>query len=154
MDTVGLGSAYREANDASLYTVEAHIRYLEEVSAGSDLEVRSSIIGATAKLLWIWHQLWVLGPTARHRRGTRSARGRAELGAVPRRPRGPGAGRVHRASRGGRRPDPTAPSDRRPGVQVGVHACAVAGKANLVARTNRIAHHRVTGLYRTRGGDR
>jgi acyl-CoA thioester hydrolase len=58
MDAVGLGPQYRSANDASLYTVEAHIRYLDEVSGGSDLEVRSSVIGVTAKLLWIWHELW------------------------------------------------------------------------------------------------
>ena len=61
MDAIGLGQEYRSANDASLYTVEAHIRYLEEVSAGSDLEVRSSIIGVTGKLLWIWHELWADG---------------------------------------------------------------------------------------------
>jgi acyl-CoA thioester hydrolase len=61
MDTVGLGPEYRSANDASLYTVEAHVRYLGEVSADSDLEVRSSIIGVTAKMLWIWHELWVEG---------------------------------------------------------------------------------------------
>jgi acyl-CoA thioester hydrolase len=61
MDAVGLGPAYREANDASLYTVEAHVRYLDEVPAGSELEVRSSVIGATAKLLWIWHELHVDG---------------------------------------------------------------------------------------------
>jgi len=61
MDVVGLGPDYRSGNDASLYTVEAHIRYLDEVSAGSDLEVRSSIIGVTGKLLWIWHELWVDG---------------------------------------------------------------------------------------------
>ncbi len=61
MDAVGLGPAYREANDASLYTVEAHVRYLDEVSAGSDLEVRSSVIGVTDKLLWMWHELWVDG---------------------------------------------------------------------------------------------
>lgn len=59
MDAVGLGPEYRSANDASLYTVEAHVRYLGEVSADSDLEVRSSIIGVTGKLLWIWHELWV-----------------------------------------------------------------------------------------------
>ncbi len=59
MDVVGLDSEYRQANDASLYTVEAHVRYLDEVSAGSDLEVRSSVIGGTEKLLWIWHELWV-----------------------------------------------------------------------------------------------
>ncbi len=61
MDEVGLGPAYRDANDASLYTVEAHVRYLDEVSAGSELEVRSSVIGATHKLLWMWHELWVDG---------------------------------------------------------------------------------------------
>ena len=61
MDAVGLDAAYRAANDASLYTVEAHVRYLDEVPAGSDLEVRSSVIGVTGKLLWIWHELWVDG---------------------------------------------------------------------------------------------
>ena len=61
MDELGLGPAYRSANDASLYTVEAHLRYLAEVVAGCDLEVRSSVIGATAKLLWIWHELRVGG---------------------------------------------------------------------------------------------
>jgi acyl-CoA thioester hydrolase len=61
MDAVGLGPEYRSANNASLYTVEAHIRYLDEVSACSDLEVRSSIIGLSSKLLWIWHELWVSG---------------------------------------------------------------------------------------------
>jgi acyl-CoA thioester hydrolase len=61
MDALGLGPAYRAANDASLFTVVAHIRYVDEVSAGSDLEVRSSVIGVTSKLLWIWHELWAGG---------------------------------------------------------------------------------------------
>ena len=61
MDAVGIGPDYRSANDASLYTVEAHIRYLEEISAGAELEVRSSVIGVTPKLLWIWHELWADG---------------------------------------------------------------------------------------------
>ena len=61
MDTVGLGPAYRERTGASLYTVEAHVRYLDEISAGTDLEARSSIIGVAAKLLWIWHELWADG---------------------------------------------------------------------------------------------
>jgi acyl-CoA thioester hydrolase len=59
MDHVGLGPDYREASHASLFTVEAHVRYLDQVSRGADLEVRSSVIGATGKLLWIWHELWV-----------------------------------------------------------------------------------------------
>ena len=61
MDAVGLGPAYREARRASLFTVEAHLRYLDQVEAGSELEVRSSVIGATAKLLWVWHELWADG---------------------------------------------------------------------------------------------
>ena len=61
MDHVGLGPDYREQYDASLYTVEAHVRYLEEVPAGADLEVRSSVVGATGKALHLWHELWVEG---------------------------------------------------------------------------------------------
>jgi acyl-CoA thioester hydrolase len=58
MDTVGLGPAYREATGASLFTVEAHIRYLDQVGPGEQLEVRSWLFGSTSKLLWIWHELW------------------------------------------------------------------------------------------------
>jgi acyl-CoA thioester hydrolase len=61
MDHVGLGPGYRRTHDASLYTVEAHVRYLEEVPAGADLEVRSSVVGATGKALHLWHELWVDG---------------------------------------------------------------------------------------------
>ena len=61
MATVGLGPEYREATGASLFTVEAHVRYLDQVSGSPQLEVRSWAIGAAPKLLWIWHELWVDG---------------------------------------------------------------------------------------------
>jgi acyl-CoA thioester hydrolase len=61
MQTVGLGPSYRTSADASLFTVEAHIRYLDQVSAGEQLEVRSWVIGASGKLLWIWHELYAAG---------------------------------------------------------------------------------------------
>jgi acyl-CoA thioester hydrolase len=61
MDAVGLGPAYQAAHDSSLYTVEAHVRYVDEIRAGLELEVRSSIIGVAPKLLWIWHELWADG---------------------------------------------------------------------------------------------
>jgi acyl-CoA thioesterase FadM len=61
MDTVGLGPAYRESTGASLYTVEAHVRYLDQVGPREQLEARSWVIGATGKLLWIWHELWAGG---------------------------------------------------------------------------------------------
>jgi acyl-CoA thioester hydrolase len=61
MDHVGLGPDYRERANASLYTVEAHVRYLDQVPPGVELEVRSSVIGSTSKLLWIWHELYAGG---------------------------------------------------------------------------------------------
>ena len=61
MDHVGLGPDYRAAAQASLFTVEAHVRYLDQVPRGTELEVRSSVIGATGKLLWIWHEMWLGG---------------------------------------------------------------------------------------------
>src|SRR5688572_11838263 len=45
----------------SLYTVEAHVRYLDQVPPGARLEVRPSVIGVTGKLLWLWHEMWSEG---------------------------------------------------------------------------------------------
>jgi acyl-CoA thioester hydrolase len=61
MDTVGLGPEYRERTGCSLFTVEAHVRYLDQVGPGEQLEARSWVIGSTGKLLWIWHELWAAG---------------------------------------------------------------------------------------------
>jgi acyl-CoA thioester hydrolase len=61
MERVGLGPSYRASADASLFTVEAHIRYLDQVSGGEQLEVRSWVIGTSGKLLWIWHELYAAG---------------------------------------------------------------------------------------------
>lgn len=58
MNTVGLGPAYRDSTGASLYTVEAHIRYLDQVGPGEQLEVRSWVVGAGSRSLWIWHEMW------------------------------------------------------------------------------------------------
>ena len=61
MDVLGIDEAYRTAHHASLFTVEAHVRYLDQVEAGVELEVRSEVIGATGKLVWIWHELYAEG---------------------------------------------------------------------------------------------
>jgi acyl-CoA thioester hydrolase len=58
MESVGLGPEYRAATAASLFTVEAHIRYLDQIAGGAHLEVRSSVVGATRKLLRIWHEMY------------------------------------------------------------------------------------------------
>ena len=61
MAAVGLGEDYREQSGASLFTVEAHVRYLDQVAGSDFLDVRSSIIGVGAKTLHLWHELWVDG---------------------------------------------------------------------------------------------
>lgn len=49
MDHVGLGLAYRAETGCSLYTVEAHVRYLREVALGADLEVTTRVLGSSDK---------------------------------------------------------------------------------------------------------
>jgi acyl-CoA thioester hydrolase len=61
MDHVGLGAQHRASSGTSLFTVEAHVRYLDQVPPGADLEVRSWVVGASGKLLRIWHELRVEG---------------------------------------------------------------------------------------------
>ncbi len=61
MRVVGLGEEYRVATSASLFTVEAHVRYLDQVPDGAELEVRSTVVGAGEKKLHLWHELWVAG---------------------------------------------------------------------------------------------
>ncbi|MFD9906962.1 thioesterase family protein [Streptomyces sp. NPDC059063] len=65
MDATGLDSAYREATGCSLYTVEAHVRYLRDVGEGSHLGVRTRVVGAHAKKLHFTHEMYVVdGPAA------------------------------------------------------------------------------------------
>ena len=71
MELIGLGPEYRSTNDASLYTVEAHLRYLEEVPAGSDVEVRHRRHHQAAVDLARAVGHWA---TPCHRGSTRSAR--------------------------------------------------------------------------------
>ncbi|MFE1166634.1 thioesterase family protein [Nocardiopsis sp. NPDC058789] len=64
MDRVGLDAAYRAGSGCSLYTVEAHVRYLHEVGADAEVEVRTRVIGPApgptgAKKVRICHEMWV-----------------------------------------------------------------------------------------------
>lgn len=61
MAAVGMGAEYRERTGASLFTTEAHIRYLEQVTGSDVLEVHSSVIGASSRVLRIWHEMVVDG---------------------------------------------------------------------------------------------
>lgn len=59
MAQIGMTPEYLEQTGTSLYSVEAHVRYLDQIPPGATLEVRSAIIGGGAKTLWLWHELWV-----------------------------------------------------------------------------------------------
>jgi len=55
LEVLGLGPAYRERSGCSVYSVEAHIRYLREVTEGTELTVTSHVTGADRKRLHICH---------------------------------------------------------------------------------------------------
>lgn len=59
MDELGIDAAYREASGCSLYTVESHVRYLDEVSLGSTLVVRPRLVSAGSKKLHLAYEMLV-----------------------------------------------------------------------------------------------
>nr|WP_222131995.1 thioesterase family protein [Pseudonocardia sp. C8] len=61
MDHAGMGERYRSETGCSLYTVEAHVRYLHEVGPDAALEVRTRVLGRDAKRLRLWHELHAEG---------------------------------------------------------------------------------------------
>jgi acyl-CoA thioester hydrolase len=58
MIALGMTPEYLVRTATSLFSVEAHVRYLDQIPPGARLEVRTSVIGATGKLLWLWHEMW------------------------------------------------------------------------------------------------
>ena len=64
MDATGLDAAYREATGCSLYTVEAHLRYLRDVAEGARLAVRTRVLGVHGKKAHFTHELYVVDGAA------------------------------------------------------------------------------------------
>ncbi|MGW2408043.1 thioesterase family protein [Streptomyces sp. NPDC001739] len=62
MDAAGLDAAYRERTGCSLYTVEAHVRYLREVARGRELTVRTAVLGVDGRKLRLLHEMFAGGP--------------------------------------------------------------------------------------------
>ncbi|MFI7319700.1 thioesterase family protein [Streptomyces venezuelae] len=60
MIETGLHAGYRESTGCSLYTVEAHVRYLNDVSEGARLAVRTRLLGADAKKARFTHEMYVV----------------------------------------------------------------------------------------------
>lgn len=61
MDLIGMDESYRQRTSLSLYTVEAHVRYLSEVSEGESLRVSTQILATDSKRVHLFHHMY--GPT-------------------------------------------------------------------------------------------
>lgn len=61
MTLVGLDDAGRKATGHSMFTLESHINYLQEVKQGKAIEVFTHILGSDAKRLQIYHTLVLEG---------------------------------------------------------------------------------------------
>lgn len=61
MESLGMGWQYRAETGNSLYTVEAHVRYLSETGRGTPLTITTTIAGAGAKKLHLAHKMRI-GP--------------------------------------------------------------------------------------------
>ncbi len=60
-DQFAIGTDYFDETGCALYTLESHLRYLDEVKAAAELAVESMILGVDAKRLHVGHALWVDG---------------------------------------------------------------------------------------------
>jgi acyl-CoA thioester hydrolase len=58
---LGMTPAYLQQTATSLFTLEAHVRYLDQIPPDASLEVRSAVIGVTGKLIWLWHEMFSEG---------------------------------------------------------------------------------------------
>lgn len=59
MDRLGLDEDYRTSSGTSLYTVESHVRYLDEVSLGEQLTVTPFLVDAGEKKLHLAYEMHV-----------------------------------------------------------------------------------------------
>jgi len=61
MEHLGLSTDARSRAGHSLFTLEVHLNYLQEVHAERDVEVRTQLLAHDAKRLHIYHGLYPVG---------------------------------------------------------------------------------------------
>lgn len=55
---VGLGRAYREETGCTIYLLEGHTSFLNEVKEGAEVEVVTRVIGLDAKRIHLHSEMW------------------------------------------------------------------------------------------------
>ena len=58
-DHFGIGTDYFDRSGCALYTVETHLRYLNDVHAPATMEIETLVLGSDAKKIWFAHQMVV-----------------------------------------------------------------------------------------------
>ncbi len=56
-----IGSDYFEKTGCAIYTVETHLRYLNDVRAPATMEIETLMLGSDAKKIWFAHQMRIEG---------------------------------------------------------------------------------------------
>lgn len=57
LDHIGMDARYRECTGTSLYTVEGHIAFIEQVPLGTMLRVATTLVAADAKRVHLFHEM-------------------------------------------------------------------------------------------------
>jgi len=57
IDWIGMDGAFRQASGLTVYTLETHVCYLDEVHAGADVDVATRLLDLDAKRMHLFHQM-------------------------------------------------------------------------------------------------
>ena len=58
-DHFGIGGEYFDATGCAIYTVETHLRYLNDVRAPATMDIETIMLGSDAKKIWFAHKMLV-----------------------------------------------------------------------------------------------
>ena len=58
-DHFGIGTDYFEQTGCAIYTVETHLRYLNDVRSPATLQIETLMLGSDAKKIWFAHRMLV-----------------------------------------------------------------------------------------------
>ena len=58
MDFAGQDAGYRARSNTSIYTLETHVMYLQEVSEGEEVRVKTQLLGYDAKRYHLFHSMY------------------------------------------------------------------------------------------------
>lgn len=58
-DHFGIGVDYFEETGCAIYTVETHLRYIDEVRSPAQIEVETIVLGSDEKRIWFAHLMMV-----------------------------------------------------------------------------------------------